>query len=156
MPICDILFAMKKPEEIKIVGLTGKVVFALCAAMAAFGAHEARGAAIQPMFAAATALQSSDGTNPIVKDRFSPDPAPVVDGDTLYVFTGHDDLGRFAFSEDGVAWFPLGRSFKMRYTIPHFTGYRFASTGLNSGFLDPAGGVISQAPVASSTFQFLA
>ena len=37
-----------------------------------------------------------------------------------------DDLGRFAFSEDGVAWFPLGRSFKMRYTIPHFTGYRFA------------------------------
>ena len=37
-----------------------------------------------------------------------------------------DDLGRFAFSEDGVAWFPLGRSFKMRYTRPHFTGYRFA------------------------------
>jgi len=61
--------------------LTGKVVFALCAAMAAFGASEARGAA----------LQSSDGTNPIVKDRFSPDPAPVVDGDTLYVFTGHDE-----------------------------------------------------------------
>ena len=37
-----------------------------------------------------------------------------------------NDEGRFFYSEDGVAWFPLGRSFKMSYTIPHFTGYRFA------------------------------
>ncbi len=28
--------------------------------------------------------------NPIVTDRFTPDPAPVVDGDTLYVFCGRD------------------------------------------------------------------
>lgn len=41
--------------------------------------------------AAALALPSSDGSNPIVKDTFTPDPAPVVDGDTLYVFTGHDE-----------------------------------------------------------------
>lgn len=32
-----------------------------------------------------------DGTNPLVKDRFTPDPAGVVDGDWLYVFTGHDE-----------------------------------------------------------------
>lgn len=32
-----------------------------------------------------------DGTNPIVKTRFTPDPAPVVDGDWLYLFTGHDE-----------------------------------------------------------------
>jgi len=37
-----------------------------------------------------------------------------------------DDMGRFFYSEDGIAWWPLGRSFKMSYTIPHFTGYRFA------------------------------
>ena len=46
---------------------------------------------ISLLLAAAVALPQSDGTNPIVKDRFSPDPAPVVDGDTLYVFTGHDE-----------------------------------------------------------------
>ena len=33
---------------------------------------------------------TSDGSNPIVKTRFSPDPAPVVDGEWLYVFAGHD------------------------------------------------------------------
>ncbi len=32
-----------------------------------------------------------DGTNPIIKDRFTPDPAAVADGDWLYVFTGHDE-----------------------------------------------------------------
>ena len=32
-----------------------------------------------------------DGSNPIVKTRFSPDPAAVVDGDWLYVFSGHDE-----------------------------------------------------------------
>ncbi len=51
-----------------------------------------------------------------------------------------NDEGRFFYSEDGVAWFPLGRSFKMRYTIPHFTGYRFAlfyySTETAGGFAD--------------------
>ena len=34
-----------------------------------------------------------DGTNPIVKTRFTADPAAVVDGDWLYLFTGHDDAG---------------------------------------------------------------
>ena len=34
---------------------------------------------------------TSDGTNPIVKTRFTPDPAAVVDGDWLYVFSGHDE-----------------------------------------------------------------
>ena len=32
-----------------------------------------------------------DGTNPIIKRAFTPDPAAVVDGDTLYLFTGHDE-----------------------------------------------------------------
>ena len=33
---------------------------------------------------------TSDGSNPIVKTRFFPDPAPVVEGEWLYVFAGHD------------------------------------------------------------------
>ena len=33
----------------------------------------------------------SDGTNPLVKHRFTADPAGYVDGEWLYVFTGHDD-----------------------------------------------------------------
>ena len=32
-----------------------------------------------------------DGTNPIVKTRFTADPAGYVDGDWFYLFTGHDD-----------------------------------------------------------------
>ena len=46
---------------------------------------------IVTMLAAAAALAGYDGTNPVVKSRFTPDPAPVVDGDWLYVFTGHDE-----------------------------------------------------------------
>ena len=33
---------------------------------------------------------TADGSNPIVKTHFFPDPAPVVDGEWLYVFAGHD------------------------------------------------------------------
>lgn len=36
-------------------------------------------------------LMMSDGSNPIVKTHFTPDPAGYVDGDTFYLFTGHDD-----------------------------------------------------------------
>ncbi|MGN0854492.1 MAG: family 43 glycosylhydrolase [Kiritimatiellia bacterium] len=35
------------------------------------------------------------GANPCVTDRYTPDPAPVVDGDTLWVFTGHDLPGTY-------------------------------------------------------------
>ena len=31
--------------------------------------------------------------NPIVRDRFTADPAPLVVGDTLYLYTGHDEAG---------------------------------------------------------------
>ena len=36
------------------------------------------------------------------------------------------DRGRFFYSADGQTWLPLGRSVGLVYTIPHFTGYRFA------------------------------
>ena len=37
------------------------------------------------------AAEGADGSNPIIKKVFTPDPAAVVDGDTLYLFTGHDE-----------------------------------------------------------------
>jgi hypothetical protein len=33
---------------------------------------------------------STAGANPIIRDKFTADPAPLVVGDTLYVYTGHD------------------------------------------------------------------
>lgn len=37
-----------------------------------------------------------------------------------------EDSGRFYYSEDGVKWEPLGDTMFLPYTIPHFTGWRFA------------------------------
>lgn len=45
-------------------------------------------------------LLMSDGSNPIVKTMFTPDPAGYVDGDDFYLFTGHDE--------------PDARGYKMR------------------------------------------
>jgi len=42
--------------------------------------------AVGPLMAQGTA----PGSNPIIKDRFTADPAPLVVGDTLYLYTGHD------------------------------------------------------------------
>src|SRR5678816_906487 len=38
--------------------------------------------------------------NPIVQTLYTADPAPVVIGDRLYVFTGHDEGGRFFTMHD--------------------------------------------------------
>ena len=43
-------------------------------------------AAAGPLAAQGTA----PGSNPIIRDRFTADPAPLVVGDTLYLYTGHD------------------------------------------------------------------
>ena len=48
------------------------------------------------MIIAAAALAASAcafGENPIVHTWFTTDPAPMVSGDRLYVYTGHDDDG---------------------------------------------------------------
>jgi arabinoxylan arabinofuranohydrolase len=31
------------------------------------------------------------GANPIIRDKFTADPAPLVVGDTLYLYVGHDE-----------------------------------------------------------------
>ncbi len=40
-------------------------------------------------------------------------------------FKNRADVGRFCYSRDGAAWTKLGSPLKMRYTLPHFMGYRF-------------------------------
>jgi beta-xylosidase len=40
-------------------------------------------------------------------------------------FQNRADVGRFYYSLDGSAWTKLGNPLKMRYTLPHFMGYRF-------------------------------
>lgn len=41
-------------------------------------------------------------------------------------FREEKDRAYFYYSLDGRAWKPIGYPLKMRYTIPHFLGYRFA------------------------------
>lgn len=47
------------------------------------------------LFLVATPLAAQDvpGSNPIIRDRFTADPAPLVLGDTLWLYTGHDEAG---------------------------------------------------------------
>jgi arabinoxylan arabinofuranohydrolase len=55
-------------------------------------------AALALIVTAAKAGQDSDrsrpGSNPIVRDKFTADPAPLVVGDTLYLYVGHDEAQR--------------------------------------------------------------
>ena len=40
-------------------------------------------------------------------------------------FTNLKDEAKFFYSLDGKVWSPIGGTLKMKYTIPHFMGYRF-------------------------------
>ena len=44
---------------------------------------------------------------------------------SLYTLNGKDEA-TFFYSLDGKVWKPIGRPLKMKYTIPHFMGYRFS------------------------------
>jgi beta-xylosidase len=55
-------------------------------------------------------------------------------------FTDRKDVADFFYSVDGTKWLPFGTQLKMRYTLPHFMGYRFAlfnyATKETGGFVD--------------------
>jgi len=58
-----------------------------------------RAAVVASCLAAATACQGvvhTDliGSNPIIRDKFTADPAPLVVGDRLYLYVGHDEAQR--------------------------------------------------------------
>jgi beta-xylosidase len=55
-------------------------------------------------------------------------------------FENLSDLADFYFSLDGTTWTKIGSPLKMKYTLPHFMGYRFAlfnfATQNPGGFVD--------------------
>ncbi|WP_163399778.1 glycoside hydrolase family 43 protein [Flavobacterium fluviatile] len=55
-------------------------------------------------------------------------------------FTNKKDEANFFYSLDGKIWNPIGETLKMKYTIPHFMGYRFGlfnyATKGTGGFVD--------------------
>jgi beta-xylosidase len=55
-------------------------------------------------------------------------------------FTDQKDEANFFYSLDGKIWQPIGETLKMKYTIPHFMGYRFAlfnyATKNTGGYVD--------------------
>ena len=54
-------------------------------------------------------------------------------------FADRADLATFYYSLDNREWKPIGSPLKMRYTLPHFMGYRF---GLFSFATKSAGGFV--------------
>ncbi|MDE6336566.1 MAG: family 43 glycosylhydrolase [Muribaculaceae bacterium] len=52
--------------------------------------------------ALSTSVATAMAQNPISQTEFTPDPAPVVVGDTLYLYTGHDE--NIAPENDFVMW----------------------------------------------------
>ena len=54
-------------------------------------------------------------------------------------FRNRADTARFFYSLDGSTWHSIGKPLKMRYTLPHFMGYRFAI--FNYASLTPGGHV---------------
>jgi beta-xylosidase len=55
-------------------------------------------------------------------------------------FTDRKDIADFFYSIDGTNWIKFGTPLKMRYTLPHFMGYRFTlfnyATKETGGFVD--------------------
>ncbi|MWB93108.1 family 43 glycosylhydrolase [Flavobacterium sp. GA093] len=55
-------------------------------------------------------------------------------------FTNKKDEANFFYSLDGKVWNTIGKTLKMKYTLPHFMGYRFGlfnyATKNTSGYVD--------------------
>src|SRR4249920_1950620 len=56
--------------------------------------------ALPALLFALTAAGTCLADNPIIQTVYTADPAPVVFNNTLYVFTGHDEGGRFFTMHD--------------------------------------------------------
>ena len=50
--------------------------------------------ALAAMAAPALSQDAAPGSNPIIHDKFTADPAPMVDGERLYLYVGHDEAQR--------------------------------------------------------------
>jgi beta-xylosidase len=68
-----------------------------------------------------------------------------LDQETVFLkaecdFRKMKDEARFYYSLDGRSWAPIGSVLKMKYTLPHFMGYRFGvfnyATATPGGLVD--------------------
>ncbi len=71
---------MTKPRIHRLASAAGFALLVGCAAPAALETT-----------APLTSAPTTQASNPIILDRFTADPAPLVVGDTLYLYVGHDD-----------------------------------------------------------------
>jgi beta-xylosidase len=80
-----------------------------------------------------------------VNDQPHEEELAVPDGDLVYLkiecdFRDRADIARFYWSNDGTHWTAIGKPLRMRYTLPHFMGYRFAlfyfATQTPGGYVD--------------------
>ena len=80
-------------------------------------------------FVSLTALGATPGTNPIITDVYTADPAPLVVGNTVYLYTGHDEPNssfytmnnwRCYSSQDMTNWTSYG-------SILSYTNFTWAS-----------------------------
>lgn len=80
-------------------------------------------------------VKSEDGTNYVVMVN-APNSAPnevervPLSQQTVFLkadcdFRNRTDRARFFYSLDGQSWTAIGNELQMRYTLPHFMGYRF-------------------------------
>ena len=81
-------------------------------------------------------VKMSDGARTLVMvsaDSDKPEEIAAVplSGKTVHLkveceFEPAPEVARFSYSLDGRTWIPIGRPSALKYTVPHFMGYRFA------------------------------
>lgn len=89
-------------------------------------------------------VTKQNGTSYIVMERWDGEQARTeLLEERVYLKADLDftvDRARFYYSYDGVQWEPFGTELQMRYTLPHFMGYRFAifnfATKQTGGYVD--------------------
>jgi beta-xylosidase len=81
-------------------------------------------------------VKMSGGASSLVMVSADSDPPEEIasvplSGKTVHLkveceFEPAPEVARFSYSLDGRTWTPIGRPSALKYTVPHFMGYRFA------------------------------
>ena len=91
-------------------------------------------AAFQKVYGLVGVKQSDAARSVIMISREGDEPKELANipltANTIFLrvecdFRANADIASFFYSLDGSTWTPIGKPLKMRYTLPHFMGYRF-------------------------------
>jgi beta-xylosidase len=92
-------------------------------------------AAFQKRYGFVGVKMSGDAKSLVMVSADSDNPEEIasvpLSGKTVHLkveceFEPAPEVARFSYSLDGKSWTPIGRPSGLRYTVPHFMGYRFA------------------------------